>query len=218
MLLISNGEMARESQSATSVFDYGRALDDFIARARQTSKEPVVVALFHAVRNIPYFSSGDRTPEAVLRDHRGACTAKHILLRDLLRRCGESADVEIIEGDFAASMPVVESMPDMLKSWIRSGGIKDYHCYVVWRGSEREQVLDATWPDLLGAYGFAINAGWRGDGDTALAIVPTFVKSRVEDVSPRKEKLLQSLSREESHNRKLFLSLLSEWLAELPAH
>lgn len=196
--------------------DYAAALDHFIERHVDLAKESAVISLFHAVRNIPYFSSGERSPEAVLRDHRGACTAKHLLLRDLLRRCGELADVELIEGDFAASMPVVNSMPDELKMWIRSGGIKDYHCYVVWRGPEREQILDATWPDALARYGFTVNSDWAGEGDTALAIVPTFIKSRVEDVIPRKEKLLLSLTREETHHRKLFLSLLSTWLASLP--
>lgn len=196
--------------------DYTTALDHFIERHVDLAKEFAVISLFHAVRNIPYFSTGERSPEAVLRDNRGACTAKHLLLRDLLRRCGELADVELIEGDFAASMPVVHSMPDELKMWIRSGGIKDYHCYVVWRGPEREQILDATWPDALARHGFTVNSDWAGEGDTALAIVPTFIKSRVEDVIPRKEKLLLSLTREETHHRKLFLSLLSTWLASLP--
>ena len=157
-----------------------------------------------------------RAPEAVLRDNRGACTAKHLLLRDLLRRVGQAADVELIEGDFAASMPIAPSMPDDLKFWIKSGGIKDFHCYVVWRGPEREQILDATWPDSLRHYGFTVNSDWTGEGDTELAIVPTFIKSRVEDVVSRKEKLLLSLTREEAHHRKLFLSLLSTWLAALP--
>lgn len=212
----SNIARAIGSPASDLTVDYTTALDHFIERHVDLAKESAVISLFHAVRNIPYFSSGERSPEAVLRDNRGACTAKHLLLRDLLRRCGELADVELIEGDFAASMPVVNSMPDELKMWIRSGGIKDYHCYVVWRGPEREQILDATWPDALARYGFTVNSDWVGEGDTALAIVPTFIKSRVEDVIPRKEKLLLSLTREETHHRKLFLSLLSTWLASLP--
>ena len=212
----SNIARAIGSPASDLTVDYTTALDHFIERHVDLAKESAVISLFHAVRNIPYFSSGERSPEAVLRDNRGACTAKHLLLRDLLRRCGELADVELIEGDFAASMPVVNSMPDELKMWIRSGGIKDYHCYVVWRGPEREQILDATWPDALARHGFTVNSDWAGEGDTALAIVPTFIKSRVEDVIPRKEKLLLSLTREETHHRKLFLSLLSTWLASLP--
>jgi len=212
----SNIARAIGSPASDLTVDYTTSLDHFIERHVDLAKESAVISLFHAVRNIPYYSSGERSPEAVLRDNRGACTAKHLLLRDLLRRCGELADVELIEGDFAASMPVVNSMPDELKMWIRSGGIKDYHCYVVWRGPEREQILDATWPDALARYGFTVNSDWVGEGDTALAIVPTFIKSRVEDVIRRKEKLLLSLTREETHHRKLFLSLLSTWLASLP--
>ena len=194
---------------------YRAELDAFLASLGLAPGQADVVRTFHAVRNIAYYSSGNRTPEAVLRDKRGACTAKHILLRDLLRRQGEIADVEIVEGDFAASMPVVNSMPEALRSWILSGGIPDFHCYVVWRGPEREQILDATWHDALEPLGFPVNAAWRGEGDTVLAIQPRHVKARVEDVIGRKERLVSTLAREEAFNRKLFLELLSAWLAEL---
>jgi len=198
--------------------DYSDTLEDFIKEALAADRRSPVVALFHAVRKFDYYSSGVRNPDTVLRERRGACTAKHILLRDALRRVGESADVELVEGDFAASMPIVETMPNELKSWIVSGGIKDYHCYVVWRGPAREQILDATWPDKLLPFGFSVNNDWAGEGDTALAIVPTFIKSRVEDVIVRKERLLQSLTREEAYQRQFFLKLFSEWLATLSPH
>jgi hypothetical protein len=194
---------------------YTAALDAFLTRLNIAPGRADVVKTFHAVRNFRYFSNGDRSPLTALRDERGACTAKHILLRDLLRRQGEAADVELTEGDFAASMPLVKSMPDALKAWISSGGIHDFHCYVVWRGVEREQILDATWPDKLSSFGFPVNASWAGEGDTLLAIKPMHVKARVEDVIGRKERMLSTLSREELHNRRVFLSLLSEWLSGL---
>ena len=194
---------------------YAASLDSFLDHLGIKPGQSDVVKTFHSVRNFRYFSNGDRSPKSVLRDGRGACTAKHILLRDLLRRQGESADVELIEGDFAASMPVVKSMPESLKGWISTGGILDFHCYVVWRGFDREQILDATWPDTLLSFGFAVNSTWAGEGDTLLAIAPRHVKARVEDVIGRKERMLSSLSREELHNRKVFLGLLSDWLAEL---
>ncbi|MFM8608360.1 MAG: hypothetical protein ACKOBC_10425, partial [Hyphomicrobiales bacterium] len=111
----SNIARAIGTPTSDLTVDYTTALDHFIERHVDLAQDSAVISLFPAVRSIPYFSSGDRSPEAVLRDNRGACTAKHLLLRDLLRRCGELADVELIEGDFAASMPVVNSMPDELK-------------------------------------------------------------------------------------------------------
>lgn len=194
---------------------YQAALEAFLAKHCLRDGRPDIVATFHAVRNLPYFSSGDRTPEAVLRDRRGACTAKHLLLRDLLRRQGETADVEIVEGDFARGVPEHPTMSDALRQIVRSGGIADFHCYVVWRGPEREVLLDATWPDRLADYGFDVNSDWVGIGDTRLAIAPAFVKARVEDVIERKERLLAALPEATAADRKLFLRLLSEWLAGL---
>ena len=66
-----------------------------------------VPGIYHAVRKLGYFSSGERSAEAVMLTGRGACTAKHILLRDLLRRHGEVAEVELAEGDFADRKSVV---------------------------------------------------------------------------------------------------------------
>jgi hypothetical protein len=200
---------------AAGAGSYEEALDAFLERSGLADGPADVPAIFHAVRNLAYHSSGDRTPEAVLRTGRGACTAKHILLRDLLRRRGEVADVEIVAGDFAAAVPEVESMPAALRRWVREGGIRDFHCYAVWRGAKGELKLDATWPDGLATYGFTINAGWAGEGDTALAIEPVSVKARVEDVIGRKERLLATLSQDAAANRRAFLGLLSTWLDEV---
>jgi hypothetical protein len=82
-------------------------------KARHVSDPGIAGAVqaFHAVRNLPYFSGPDRTPLAALRNGRGACTAKHMLLRDLLRDLGYRADVELVDCDFAAAVPLVPAMP-----------------------------------------------------------------------------------------------------------
>jgi hypothetical protein len=214
VLRISDANVRRVEQ-VNGDMAYEAALDSFLDELDLGFGRTDVVKTFHAVRNFPYFSSGDRSPEAALRDRRGACTAKHILLRDLLRRQGEIADVEIVEGDFAISMPLAKSMPEELQSWIKRGGITDFHCYVVWRGPEREQVLDCTWPNLLKTLGFPVNSNWTGKGDTDLAIEPRHVKARIENVIERKELMLSKLSQDDIFHRKIFLSMLSEWLAGL---
>ncbi len=146
------------------------------------------------MRNLTYASDGNRAPELVIATGRGSCTGKHLLLRDLLRHVGENADVEFIEGDFAASMPVVPSMSDELKGWISSGGIADFHCYVVWQGGDREVKLDATWPDRMASLGYQVNADWDGIGDTRVAIKSGTVRGRSEDVLERKATLLATLN------------------------
>ena len=190
---------------------YGLALDAFMA-SRGARDVP---GMYHAVRKLAYFSSPDRSPEAVMRDGRGACTAKHILLRDLLRRHGEAAEVEFVAGDFAAGMPQVVSMPAPLRDMIRTAGISDFHCYVVWHNAGHEVRLDATWPDALADHGFPVNAGWTGSGDTILAITPSGISRRAEDVITAKAQLLSGLSVDQAAKRRRFLTLLSDWIATI---
>lgn len=191
---------------------YDLALDAFMA----SNGARDVPGIYHAVRKLAYFSSGDRSPEAVMRTGRGACTAKHILLRDLLRRHGEVAEAALVEGDFAAGMPQVASMPAPLRDMIRDGGVADFHCYVVWQNAGHEVRLDATWPDALADHGFPVNAGWTGSGDTILAITPDGITRRVEDVITAKAQLLSGLSVDQADKRRRFLTLLSDWIATLP--
>ena len=188
--------------------DYDLALDAFTARHGVRD----VPGIYHAVRNLGYFSSGDRSPDAVMRTGRGACTAKHILLRDLLRRRGQVAEVVLAEGDFAAGIPEAASMPMPLRDMIRAKGIADFHCYVVWQSAGQPVLLDATWPDALAAQGFAVNAGWGGVGDTALAINPTGIRESAEDVIAAKARLMLGLTAQDAEKRLKFLKLLSDWI------
>lgn len=192
---------------------YSRQLDDFLDR-HAGGKRATVPAVYHAVRNLTYASDGNRTPEVVIATGKGSCTGKHLLLRDLLRHVGESADVEFIEGDFAAAMPVVPSMSEELKDWVTSGGISDFHCYVVWQDGEREVKLDATWPDRMAPLGYPVNAKWDGFGDTCVAINAGTIRGRAEDVLERKAALLSTLTEKQTNDRLRFLKLLTEWMPQ----
>ncbi len=190
---------------------YSRQLDDFLDRHARAGYA-IVPAIFHAVRNLTYASDGNRLPELVIATGKGSCTGKHLLLRDLLRHVGEKADVEFIEGDFAAAMPVVSSMSEELKDWVSSGGISDFHCYVVWQGNEGEAKLDATWPDRLAPLGYPVNDKWAGAGDTRVAIPNGVVRGRAEGVLERKAALLATLNQKQINDRLRFLKLLTEWM------
>ena len=192
---------------------YEDRLDAFIGGLGGDGGRPV--AIFHAVRNIPYASRGSRRPDDVLDAKEGSCSGKHLLLRDLLRRAGETADVETVEGDFAGGLPEAPSMPATLRAMVHDGGVRDFHQYVVWAGPGGEMRLDATWPDYVSPHGVATNAGWDGRGDTQIALKPTRVVGRAEDLIAYKERLLATLSAEETVRRREFLSLLTQWLEKL---
>jgi hypothetical protein len=192
---------------------YSRQLDDFL-KDHTGERRATVPAIYHAVRNLTYASDGNRQPEIVIATSKGSCTGKHLLLRDLLRHAGETAEVEFIEGDFAAAMPIVPSMSEGLKRWVSSGGITDFHCYVVWRGGEGDSKLGATWPDRMASLGFPVNAKWDGAGDTRVAINAGVVKGRAEDVLARKAALLATLTEKQINDRLHFLKLLTDWMPQ----
>lgn len=188
---------------------YAEALDAFLAAHVASGG---VVAAYRAVQAMPYFSGPDRTPLAALRTGRGACTAKHLVLRDALRRMGQAAVVEIVEGDFASGIPLHLSMPAELQEMVRAGGVVDFHCRVRLEGGP---VLDATWPLALRRWGFDVRE-WHGAGDSGQAIAQVTVRSTDEDVLGTKARLLAGLSEADSARRLRFLALLSGWLAGLP--
>ena len=185
-------------------------------RARHVSGSGIagVVQAFHAVRNMPYFSGPDRTPLAALHNGRGACTAKHLILRDLLRDLGYDAQVELVACDFAAAVPLVPGMPEALRGFVQDAGVRDMHCWVRLHLDGQGLLLDATWPDSLAAQGFAVNADWAGAGDTRPA-APGERRDAPEDVLARKAELLAELAPEEIQRRRAFLEVLSAWLEDM---
>lgn len=207
--------MAARQWAEPAAASYALKLERFLVD-RTGEAKPSVPAVFHAVRNLTYASDGNRDPSRVIETRQGACTAKHLLLRDLLRHIGEKADIELVAGDFAAGMPQVASMPEALRGWIATGGIRDFHCYVVWNDGSREVKLDATWPDMMKPLGYVVNSGWAGAGDTQIALTPDGIKVRDEDVVARKEALLATLSDKERRDRREFLALLTKWMPVAP--
>lgn len=196
--------------------DYPAALASFAARHVRGQGWQGAVEAYHAVRAMPYFSGPDRSPLAALRSGRGACTARHIVLRDLLRGLGIAADVELVDCDFAAAIPPHPTMEPSLKALAGAGGIRDMHCWVRARNGETAVLMDATWCDDLAAYGFPVNSGWTGDRDTRPAVANGVVRAAAEDVLASKEELLAELTNEEVSARRAFLAALSTWLEELP--
>lgn len=183
-------------------------------RRNHLSEASKVVDVFQAVRRIPYGSRGGRTAETVVENNEGSCSGKHILLCELLRRLNEVAFVETVKGDFASKIPSLESMPDELKRMCEEGDVNDFHQYVVWNSPNGALKLDATWSDGPIKYGLSGNQNWAGNCDTKLALFPTEVLNRVDDVPSYKVKLLAGLSDCDRQRRFDFLKLLTAWVAK----
>ena len=201
-----------DAPAAVGVAD---AIAGFVARHVPERGLRGVVQAYAAVQRMPYFSGPDRTPLAALRDGRGACTAKHIILRDVLRAIGEQADVQVVQGDFAAAIPLHGSQDSALAAMIRQGGVSDFHCRVVLRATHGDLHLDATWPQTLARHGFAVTRGWTGLADTVQAMPGAVVCATPQDVLGAKAQLLAGLDPAMRTRRLEFLRLLSGWMAGL---
>jgi hypothetical protein len=171
--------------------------------------------LYHAVRNIPYGSVGERDPEKVITNNVGSCSGKHILLRDLLRQTGRDAEIITIFAHFNRGVPSHPAMPADLRAMIDGDPVCDFHHYVRVREDHHWLKLDATWHDALMPFGFPVNRNWRGTGDTVLAATPVREYSAVEDLAAWKAELLAQLSPAEHEKRTRFFGRLTEWMATL---
>jgi hypothetical protein len=188
---------------------------DFLdAVARRDPRLPLI-RIYHAVRNIPYGSTGVREPMEVIENNFGSCSGKHLLLRDLLREEGFEAEIITMFTYFNRDMPIHESYPAELKRLCRETDVPDFHHYVRVRVNGDWLRLDATWHDRLISYGFPVNQAWSGEGDTILAATAIEEYPNIEDLIPRKEELVLSLPADQRNRPARFFQLVTEWISGL---
>ncbi len=174
-----------------------------------------VSAIYHAVRNIPYGSTGERDPVKVIAGNLGSCSGKHILLRDLLRETGRKAEVITMFTHFNRGIAPHPAMPPDLRAMIEGVEVCDFHHYVRLRGGRRWVKLDATWHDTLIPYGFSVNRGWQGPDDTILAATPIREYPAVEDLAAWKVQMITELRPDQRDLRARFFRRLTEWMMTL---
>ena len=188
---------------------------NFLERVKESTGSTGLIDVYHAIRNIPYGSTGVREPSEVIRGNLGSCSGKHLALRDLLRQTGHAAEIITMFTYFNERTPVVESFPDELKRMCRADRIPDFHHYVRVAVGGAWIKLDATWHDAMIPYGFPVNHAWNGQGDTILAADPIREYPNVEDLITRKQQLIDSLPADEREKRARFFGLLTDWIASL---
>lgn len=175
-----------------------------------------MVEVFHAVRRLPYHSSGDRSLAGILASGRGSCSSKHVLLAALLNRIGVRADVELVRGDFAAPLRAARNIPQSLSAAAQAG-VPDVHNVVRAWGEGGSVILDATWHDAVKPYGFRVNDSWSGVGDTAIAVDVSEFLGPSADPAAAKAAMLAHWPQAVQRQRRHFLELINEWIAGLEA-
>lgn len=187
----------------------------FLERHAQAGAPTTLTDIYHAVRRIPYGSTGERDPVKIIANNLGSCSGKHILLRDLLRETGREAEVITMFTHFNRRVPSHPAMPRELRALIEGEPVCDFHHYVRTRSGQRWIKLDATWHDALIPYGFTVNRDWRGRGNTTLAATPIREYPPVEDLAAWKVQLLTELGPAARELRMRFFSALTEWMMTL---
>ena len=182
---------------------------------RLTAGSTNITDVYHAVRKIPYGSTGERDPLKVIANNLGSCSGKHVLLRDLLREVGWEAEVITMFTHFNRGIRSHPAMPAELRAMIDGQDICDFHHYVRVRMREGWRKLDATWHDALIPYGFPVNRDWKGQSDTVLAATPIREYPSVEDLIAWKQQLLAQLTPQERDLRANFFRCLTEWMMGL---
>ena len=181
-------------------------------REIEDSARPPHVSIYHAVRNIPYGSTGKRNPVSVIKRRRGSCSGKHTLLRDLLRLNDCEAEVITIHTHFNRAIPLVPSFPDKLAKMVQGEEVDDFHHFVRARIDRHWLDLDATWQDALGDYGFPVNSDWAGAGHTVVAAKALKEYPATEDVAAFKQQMIASLPPDARRKRELFFEKLTRWM------
>jgi Transglutaminase-like superfamily len=184
-------------------------------RNRFKGRSTSVADIYHAVRNIPYGSTGERDPVKVIANNLGSCSGKHILLRDLLREAGWEAEIITMFTHFNRGIPSHPAMPADLRAMIDGENVCDFHHYVRLRKGEEWYKLDATWHDALLCYSFSVNRNWKGFSDTVLAATPIREYPAVEDLAAWKKQLVTQLTPDQRELRAKFFTRLTEWMMTL---
>ena len=187
----------------------------FLSQHVEAGSSAALSDAYHAVRRIPYGSTGERDPVKIIANNLGSCSGKHILLRDVLREMGRQAEIITMFTHFNRGIPSHPAMPPDLRAMVEGEDVCDFHHYVRIRTGRRWTKLDATWHDALIRYGFAVNCDWRGHGNTTLAATPIREYPPVEDLAAWKVQLLTKLNPEQRELRARFFRRLTEWMMTL---
>jgi Transglutaminase-like superfamily len=194
--------------------DTGNALAALMLEIEQEAGRLDAVSIFHAVRRMPYASTGDRSLAGILHLRAGSCSSKHVLLAALLNHIGITARVLLVRGDFAAPLSEARDVPAAVLA-AAEGGIPDVHNIVEAMLAGVPTLLDATWHDAMIAHGFRVNQGWSGQGNTQIALDVEEWLGTADDIAAEKARRIASWPQDVQARRRAFLEAINHWVAGL---
>jgi hypothetical protein len=128
-----------------------------------SATDPVPVDLVEAVRRLEYGRPSDRTVEAMLREGRGTCSAKHLYLAERLRVLLPDCEPQLVHRVYRIdSEQAKETFGERAAEMVPPEGVVDVHRYLVIRLNGKRTIIDATFP----------GPPWDGISDLPLACGP----------------------------------------------
>ncbi|MFA5164310.1 MAG: hypothetical protein WC481_01930 [Candidatus Omnitrophota bacterium] len=131
------------------------------------------IAAFRRIRDIPYaivpaMRDPATGPGMMLRENRGSCNPKHVLLAEELRKLG--LKVRYANYAFYWDDPAVKYPPELraLTKKMPAGNHLAVKAFI----GGKWVLVDATWDLPLEKAGFPVNADWDGVSDTKNAVTP----------------------------------------------
>ena len=189
-------------------------LAGFLEELAREGNSVDAVSVFHAVRNLPYLSTGDRSLEGILQRRAGSCSSKHILLAALLNEIGIKSHVELVLGDFASPFRQARNIPSVFGDAARDG-VRDIHNVLSVDINDETVILDATWHDAMLPFAMRVNNSWSGTGNTEIAVdVQKMLGTSVEPAED-KARIIASWPLVEQQRRRRFLEAVNDWVASV---
>jgi hypothetical protein len=121
-----------------------------------TARLPDVV---EAIRSIPYGRASEATAERVVREWRGTCSTKHLLLAALVTERWPDADLRLVHRVYRVTPELAAARWPGAAASVPPGGLIDVHTYATVRAHGRRIRIDVTFP----------GAPWDGHSDMPLA-------------------------------------------------
>lgn len=174
---------------------------------------------FALVRDMPYARASDRDPGTVLREWRGTCSGKHLLLEALLGELGYASMLMLALHEFTPEN--TPWLPPELRTEVERAAVPDVHVFLrVESDPAREDrgwmTVDATWPLAAGALGLPVNERWVTGRDMRVACDPIEVHHvpEGEDALDYRDRILErEVAGEQAARRDRFIEGLARWLA-----
>ena len=122
---------------------------DLVGRLEALAGSPIpdVPALAIAISGIPYGRNLEQSADAVVREGRGTCSTKHLLLRDAIREVWSQSKVELWHRPYRVTRDLAEELwgPEVAHT-VPEIGLDDVHTYAKVHVGERWADVDVTVP------------------------------------------------------------------------